>query len=233
MSPLSQLSPLSLPRYRCYPRWEQPYAYFPFQGRQYFGVTTILRATRSAQAIERLAQWQEQVGATEAEAIRRAGSQRGKSLHRQIQAYWSQGRKPTMTQPQPFGDYWTSIEPVLAEMQGAPLLEGFVWHPSGFGGVADALVVYKGELCLCDWKTSAKRKRWDWMEESCLQVAAYTAAVNRVYLPLGLQVRRGLVVVALPDDGAQVFELEPPELLEFWHQFQDRYALFQGVGRSG
>lgn len=80
MLSLSRPSLLTLPRYRCYPRWEQPYAYFPFQGRQYFGVTTILRATRSPQELERLAQWQERIGQTETEAICQAVCQQGKRL---------------------------------------------------------------------------------------------------------------------------------------------------------
>jgi genome maintenance exonuclease 1 len=190
-------------------------------------VTTILQATKSPQEIERLAQWQERIGRTESEAIRQASSQRGKQLHRVIEEYWEQGRTtPIALQHQPW-DYWHSLEPVLAEIEQAPLLEGFVWHPSGFAGVTDALVVYKGELCLCDWKTSAKPKRWNWIQDYCLQVAAYTAAVNRVYQLQGIVVRRGLVVVALPQDQAQVFELEPDELLDYWHQFQARHALFQ------
>lgn len=227
MFSLSPASQLTLPRYRCYPRWEQPYAYFPFQGGRYFGVTTVLRATRSPADIEHLAQWQARVGPVEAEAQRRAGSQRGKRLHRAMETYWQQGKiTPVELLPETWG-YWQSLEPVLAEIEQAPLLEGFVWHPSGFGGITDALVVYRGELCLCDWKTSTKPKRWEWIQDDCLQVAAYAAAVNRVYQAAGVRVRRGLVVFALPEEDAQVFELEPEELLEYWHQFQARYALFQ------
>jgi hypothetical protein len=65
-----------------------------------------------------------------------------------------------------------------------------------------------------------------------LQVAAYAAAINRVYQAEGVRVRRALVVVALPEGEAQVFALEPEEVLEYWRQFQVRYAEYlqqQGV----
>lgn len=231
-SPMPVTTPsknLNLSRYYCRSQWAQPYSYYQLQGQRYTGVTTVLRATQSPQEREQLVRWQAAVGAAEAERIRKEGCQRGRQLHRALETYWRSGRKAPMNLEQQYQGYWESLEPVLAEVEAVHLAEGFVWHPSGFAGVADALVTYRGELYLCDWKASAKPKRRAWVQEHCLQVAAYAAAVNRVYQSHGVRVGRGLVVIAQPHTEAQVFTLEPEEMMAYWHQFQERLAQFANV----
>lgn len=95
------------------------------------------------------------------------------------------------------------------------------------GGITDGLVNYDGQLCFCDWKTSTKPKKWNWIQEHCLQVAAYTAAVNRVYQSQGVRVAQALIAIALPHTEAQVFRIEQEALMEYWQAFKQRLEQFK------
>jgi ATP-dependent exoDNAse (exonuclease V) beta subunit len=224
ISPVS--SPVrSLKRHRHTPRFRQGRQQFWIEQQPYVGVTSVLKVTRPPQ--HSLLAWQSKVGAAAATQAMQQGSERGQVLHELLRAELSgqAGTAPAVAElNSELKGYWQSLQPVLGEMGAAALLEGTVWHPYGFAGVVDALVVYQGELCVCDWKSGAKPKRFEWLQESCLQVAAYAAAINRVYQPEGVRVGRALLVVALPEGEAQVFALEPGELLDYWRQFQVRYA---------
>jgi genome maintenance exonuclease 1 len=221
---------LYLPRYRYTARSGH---LFQIQGRPYTGVTTILRATQPAEVRARLAEWQARVGPVAAGRVRREAIERGQHLHTLMEAYLLSRGKTTMTQPQSSWGYWQSLQSVLQDIETTYLVEGLVWHPAGFAGITDALVTYRGQLCVCDWKTSAQPKRWAWLQDEALQVAAYAAAINRVYQPHGVRVNHGLIVIALPDEQAQVFWLEPAQMMNCWQQFQTRLAEFERQQMSG
>lgn len=148
----------------------------------------------------------------------------GTGLHRKVAARL---RGDSVEIAQEMAGYWASIEPVLEDVEEVLLVEGAVWHSLGFVGFPDALVVYQGELCLCDWKTARKPKKLDWIEDYCLQVAAYQAAVNSVYGAVGIEVSRALVAIALDNEPAQRFELPLDDLKLHWGNFQARLRQFQ------
>ncbi|MBD0269853.1 MAG: PD-(D/E)XK nuclease family protein, partial [Cyanobacteria bacterium Co-bin8] len=169
-------------------------SYYEIEGHRFPGVTTILSATKPRADREALQRWQQSVGVDVAKQITGRAASAGTRLHRQIAAYL---RGEAIEIVPELAGYWTSVEPLLQEVEEVLLVEGAVWHDLGFVGFPDALVVYRGELCLCDWKTARKPKQLDWITDYCFQVAAYRAAVNAVYGDLGLQVSRAMVAIAL------------------------------------
>jgi genome maintenance exonuclease 1 len=175
----------------------------------------------------RLAEWQAQVGPAAADRIRRGAAQRGQQLHGLMATYLLNQEEPAMTQQHSVWGYWQSLRSILDDIEMTHLVEGLVWHPAGFAGVTDALVTYRGQFCVCDWKTSTRPKCWAWIQEDVLQVAAYAAAINRVYQVQGVRVKHGLIVIALPEQQAQVFWLGPEQMLAGWRQFQARLAEFE------
>ena len=180
------------------------------------GVTTVLKATKPRADREAIARWADRVGTDEAEAILADASQRGTSLHAQVEAFLLRGEEGA-------GPWWGSIAPFLRRVKAA-LVEGLVWHPAGFAGAVDCVGVVGGELAILDWKTARRPKRQEWIRDYELQVAAYCAAVNRVY---GTRIGRGYVVVALHDRPAQVFELDAVRIFGAWHDFRRRLAAFK------
>jgi genome maintenance exonuclease 1 len=220
---------IQLPKHKAQCTWYQGRQYYSFQGSVYTGVTTVLSATRSSEDEQRFKDWEEKVGRQEAQRIRKESTQRGKVLHRQIEGYLNGHVTEHDTAVEEYQNYWQSINPLLEQIEEAYLVEGAVWHPYGFAGVVDALVNLNGELWICDWKTSTKLKKWSWIEDYCLQVAAYTAAVNRVYRDYGIRVSQAMVAIALPQTEAQIFRIEREALMEYWEMFQQRLEQFKAV----
>lgn len=151
-------------------------------------VTTVLRATRHELAPRDVV---ESVQDKQARA-------RGTAVHQEIERY-------LLTQREPPGasSFFVSVRGFLRRMDSVALLEGAVWHESGFAGRLDCVAAVDGVLSVIDWKTARAPRAAAWVGDDHLQVAAYTAAVASRY---GITIRRGFVVVALCDRPAQVFE---------------------------
>ncbi|HEY9762593.1 MAG TPA: PD-(D/E)XK nuclease family protein [Trichocoleus sp.] len=203
--------------------------HYEIAGHRYPGVTTILAATKPQADREALYRWRQRVGIETAKQISGQASSVGTGLHKHIAAYL---KGKTAELPERLSGYWSSIETVLQDIDEVLLVEGAVWHKHGFVGFPDALVVHQGQLCLCDWKTARKPKQIEWITDYCLQVAAYCAAVNAVYGDEGIAVERALIAIALDDQPAQRFEVNPAELGLHWQGFQQRLFQFQNRGRE-
>lgn len=191
---------------RCYQVGEQ---IFP-------GVTTILGATKLSRDKQVLAQWREKVGEVEADKITSDACDRGTIVHGLIEDYLQGKESPC---PDGVKGFWDSIRPALINVSDVQLIEGAVWHPSGFAGSVDCVASWKGQPTIIDWKTSGKPKKSEWITDYKQQTAGYCAAVNRLY---GLKFNHSVIVIALEDSPAQVFEVSPVELMEHWRNFQER-----------
>ena len=195
------------------------------------GVTSVLGKTKSLESAIAIEEWRSRVGPEKAAQIATDACDRGTAMHGLIEhdlapdqvdaeelEQWRQ--HPTA------GSFYESMQHVLEDVSNAMLIEGTVWHPTGFAGSADALACYQGELTVLDWKTASKPKRSDWIQDYFCQVAGYTAALNYLYKADGLHVSRAAVCIALEDAPAQVFVLEREELLKYWYQFKHRIERF-------
>lgn len=226
-TPMKLIALNRLTKYSAQRTWYEGRQYYSVQGQVYTGITTILSATRSEEDEQRFKDWEEEVGVAEAQRIRRESTRRGRILHQRIEGHLNGVSQQRLDQDAEQEKYWQSIQLVLEQIENIHLVEGTVWHPYGFAGITDALVNYDGQLCVCDWKSSTKPKKWNWIQEHCLQVAAYTAAVNRVYQSQGVRVAQALIAIALPHTEAQVFRIEQEALMEYWQAFKQRLEQFK------
>ena len=212
-----------LPHYQAAQVCAHRQRFYEVEGERYPGVTKILSATKPAADRQALWQWKARIGQEEAQKITSSASSVGTRLHKIIRQHLNQ---EAVEIPEDLEGYWRSLLPVISEVETVLLVEGAVWHPDGFLGFPDALVVRRGQLCLCDWKTARKPKRREWIEDYCLQVAAYAAAVDWVYREQEIQVEQAVVAIALNETKAQIFQLTSKELKSYQQQFQQRLALF-------
>lgn len=197
---------------------------YEVEGHCHPGVTTVLSATKPKESRDALQHWRQRVGVEAAQQISGKASSAGTRLHKQIAAYLNGA---TVEIPADLAGYWESIWPVLDQVDEVLLVEGAVWHRLGFVGIPDALVVVKGELHLCDWKTALRPKQPQWLGDYFLQIAAYREAVHQVYADFGLVVQKGLVAIALADQPAQLFEVSLADMDDHWQQFQRRLQEFE------
>lgn len=192
---------------------------YEINGHRYPGVTTVLSVTKPAEARQALQQWRKRIGAEAAQKISNKASSAGTRLHKQI-ARFLQGDPVEV--PVDVTGYWESILPILESVDEALLVEGAVWHDDGYVGFPDAVMVYQGRICICDWKTSIKPKKLEWISDYCLQVAAYSKAFERVYEQTGIEVEGALIAIALDNTPAQTFWLDRETVEHHWQAFQQR-----------
>lgn len=193
--------------------------HYEIEGHCYPGITTILSATKPYEEKKRLWEWQDRIGKDEARKITTTSARSGTRIHKVLKAHLKQ---EDYELPEGLDGFWQSIEPVLAEIDEVLLVEGAVWHPLKFGGYPDAVMRFEGELCVCDWKTARRPKKIEWIEDYCMQVAAYCYAVNWVYRDTGIQIEKGVIAIALEEHPAQVFQLNADDLFYYWGNFQKR-----------
>lgn len=187
-------------------------------------VTTVLDATRPIEIVKSLSKWEKRVGQEEAECVRRQSLTRGDIIHKAIEAKL---RGQPVTVPEDVALFWKSIEPQLDRMlrwMRVVFVERGVYHPEvGYAGTVDALFeTGDGEYVVVDWKTAMRRRETS--SEHAVQVAAYGAAIRRLY---GLPVTRGLVITAVGDGGpAKPMRVPIAEMRAGWVEFQERVRRF-------
>ena len=185
-----------------------------FEGEAYPSVSTILSATKPISDRIALQKWRKRVGYQKAQQISTQACRRGTSVHTAINYFLSGKELPDDV---PDNLYWHSIKPVLESVSQVHLIESAVYHQEqGYAGRLDCLGEWKGELCVFDWKTASKPKKLEWITDYCLQITAYTAAINHFY---DVQIDRALIAIALEDRPAQLFLLEEEDLALYWQQF--------------
>lgn len=205
---------------------------YEINGYQYPGVTTVLSTTKPAAARKALYEWRQRIGKDAAQSISNKASSAGTRLHKQIATFL---RGESVEIPADLGGYWESMLPILNQVDEALLVEGAVWHDAGYVGFPDAVIAYQGKICVCDWKTALKPKKREWIEDYCLQVAAYAQAIEQVYGKTGVTMDGALIAIALDDAPAQTFWLDLSDLETHWHQFQqrlDEYYVLRPRGRG-
>jgi genome maintenance exonuclease 1 len=193
-----------------------------FNGQAYPSVSTILAATKPEQERLALQRWRQRVGVKQAQKISTQACRRGTSVHQAIN-YFLAGQ--TLPDDLTENLYWDSIQPVLQSVSKVHLIESAVYHAQHqYAGRFDCLGEWEGELCVFDWKTASKPKQRDWITDYCLQVTAYTAAINHFY---DVQINQGIIAIALEDQPAQIFHLNTQDLSNYWQQFLVRLQLWE------
>jgi PD-(D/E)XK nuclease superfamily len=218
--------PQLLPSYSAKSVREGGRSYFvDAQGVRLPSVSTILNATKPQADREALARWRQRVGTAAATQISGTASRRGTLTHSQIKHYLLGSDRPCPDAAQP---YWQSLQPVLAEIQAVRLVESSVFHYDlRYAGKVDCVASYQSVPCVCDWKTADKPKgSIDRLHDAPLQLAAYCGAVNHSYADHGIKLHHALLVVAVPEQAAEVFWFSPEVMVDYWQQWQARVAQF-------
>lgn len=188
-------------------------------GRNYPSITTILGKFGK----EGLEKWRERVGDAEADRIGRVAALRGTRLHEAVETYLN-NVTPTITDIMVRSSF-NQIRPLLDKhvteiyAQEAALYSDFL----GVAGRVDLVANWDGLRSIVDFKTSAREKTKEWIENYFMQCAFYAIAwEERTGQPVSQ------IVVAIASDETprpQVFvekrDTWAPKLLEHIRMYKD------------
>lgn len=236
--------------------WEGRVRHYAIGGKVRPGVTSVIDATSDKTWLVR---WEQRLGKERAEIERLRAARRGTALHKRIEQRLLYGSDQLslldQTEEEQFGIFsdvehlWETAKPFVDSLGEPVLIEGPVyWEPNqaddemvalyrtGFGGTIDCVTrdPETGGLVLHDWKTSAKRKKEEWLGGYTLQQAAYAHAFEYVYGRLGLTIERCQInIFSLEGREVQVSQVRGSELKLAWMAFKKRVARFHAMKEAG
>ena len=182
-------------------------------------VTTILSATQSAEKRESLQRWREREGEDNAARIVARSGARGTAMHK-ISAELRQGYlDQTEVGQQAHNMALQVIQKGLCNVSEYYGSEVTLYYPGLYAGQTDLVGLHQNELAIIDFKQTNKPKRREWIDDYCLQLAAYTMAHNYVYKT---GISKGVIMMCSKDNFYQEFVIQGLEMKKYMHQWLKR-----------
>ena len=184
-------------------------------------VTTILDITQPAEKRESLAKWRERVGEDSAARIMNEAATRGTAMHKILEKYvLDEGYlDETTVGKQAHNMAIQVIQNGLINMTEYYGTECTLFYPGLYAGQTDLVGIHKGQDAIIDFKQSNKPKRREWIEDYCLQLAAYAMAHNILF---NTKITKGVVMMCTKDNYYQEFIIEGLEFQKYMHNFLRR-----------
>ena len=191
------------------------------EGQRYPSVTTVTGLLTR----DHIKLWRERVGAEEANKISSVAARRGTKMHSLFEQYLRQEEELVFENILDEAMF-NAVQPVLDDI--TPIaLEAGMWSDSlQMAGQVDCVGVWDNELCIIDFKTSAKYKEEYMADPWFHQMTAYAIMVEEL---TGEEIDSIVAVVAVDGGGVQVFEADPREYVDKLYDLRQRYANLHGV----
>ncbi len=184
-------------------------------------VTTILSATESAEKREALAKWRESKGEEIATRIVDESAARGTAMHKILEKYILEEGYLDLTNVGRDAHNMAIrvIEQGLCNVPEYYGTECTLYYPGLYAGQTDLVGVHKGKDAIIDFKQTNKPKKREWIEDYCLQLAAYAMAHNFIYRT---KIDKGVIMMCSKDNFYQEFVVEGKEFQKYKHNFLRR-----------
>jgi genome maintenance exonuclease 1 len=188
-------------------------------------VTTILKATESDEKKAALEKWKKRVGDIEAERIRDTSAARGTNMHLHLEKHVLGEGHLDLT---PGGHVAKTMADVIIEKGLKDMSEIWgsevtLYYPGKYAGQTDLVGVYDYEDSIIDFKQSNKPKQRAWIEDYCMQLAAYAMAHNQVY---DTEITQGVILMCTPDNYFQKFQIKGKEFIKYQHMFLEKVDMY-------
>jgi len=188
-------------------------------------VTTILAATQSDEKRASLAKWKQKVGENEAERVKNVAASRGTAMHTYLEHHIEGQGILDLTEigqeAQRMAN--TIIDKGLTDLSEIWGSEVTLYYPGLYAGATDIVGIYQDRQSIVDFKQTNKPKKREWIEDYCVQLAAYTMAHNYVYKT---NIQKGVIMMCSKDNFYQEFEIKGLEMRKYMHEFLKKVNQF-------
>ena len=180
-------------------------------------VTTIISATESPEKTASLNAWRQRVGVKKAALITKEASDRGTSMHSILEDYMIKGQLDLVPENVlPHNMAIQIIQNGLSNVTEYYGLEAVLYYPGLYAGATDVVAIHKGQDAIIDFKQTNQPKKREWIEDYCLQLAAYAMAHNFIYKT---SISKGVIMMCSKDNFYQEFIIEGKEFQKYQHDF--------------
>ena len=167
-------------------------------GKKLVSITSVI----SHHNRETFTKWRQRVGVEEANKITKAATSRGTDMHTLTEHYLLNKKLPSV---QPLSDFlFKQAKPTLDRINNILCQEQSLWSfEIGIAGSVDCIAEFDGELSIIDFKTSAKPKPREWIEDYFVQCAAYACML---YEMKGIMVKKFVIIMTCENGEVEVYE---------------------------
>jgi genome maintenance exonuclease 1 len=151
---------------------------------------------------EKFAKWRKRVGEEEANRITKRATSRGTDTHTLIENYLL---NEELSEVQPISEMLFKLaKPTLNRINNIHCLETSL-HSAvlGVAGSVDTIAEFDGELAVIDYKTSAKPKPREWIEDYFVQTMFYGMAL---YEMTGIEIKKLVIIMTCENGECVVYE---------------------------
>ena len=194
-------------------------------GEKYPSVTSVTGLLNK----EAIKKWRKKVGEKQANKISTQAARHGTSAHQLFEDYIRndnfeekfKGAMPTTQQA------FISVEKELNQIGTVHALESPLYsHNLQLAGRVDCIAEWEGEISVIDFKTSAKPKKTEWMQNYFIQETAYAKMFEDL---TGKKVENIITLIAVSNGTSQLFVEKPSEvyytkLLELRDSYKGMYG---------
>jgi ATP-dependent exoDNAse (exonuclease V) beta subunit len=184
-------------------------------------VTTILSGTQDPEKAQSLKAWRDRVGEDVATRIVDEAAARGTAMHKILERYIGEEGYLDLTQvgKNAHNMAMRIIEQGLSNITEYYGLESTLFYPGLYAGATDMIALHKGEMAIIDFKQTNKPKKREWIDDYCLQLAAYAMAHNYVHKT---NITKGVIMMCSKDNYYQEFVIEGNEFKKYTFKWIDK-----------
>ena len=184
-------------------------------------VTTILSQTQTAEKRESLAAWRQSIGEENATRIVDQAGARGTAMHKILEKYIIEQGYLDLTNvgKEAHNMALRVIEQGLCNVTEFYGSECTLYYPGLYAGQTDLIAMHKNEMAVIDFKQTNKPKKREWVEDYCLQLAAYGMAHDYVYKT---SINKAVIMMCSKDNFYQEFIIEGEEYKKYKHKWLRR-----------
>jgi ATP-dependent exoDNAse (exonuclease V) beta subunit len=190
-------------------------------GEKYPSVTTVTGLLTR----DHIKLWRERVGDEEANKISSVAARRGTKMHSLFEQYL-RAEEDVVFENILDQAMFNAVLPVLDDIIPIALEAGMYSDSLQMAGQVDCIGFWDNELCIIDFKTSAKYKEEYMADPWFHQMTAYAIMVEEL---TGEEIDSIVAVVAVDGGGVQVFEADPRDYVEKLYELRNRYRSIHGV----
>ena len=184
-------------------------------------VTTILKATEPDEKRESLQAWRDRVGDENATRIVDESAARGTAMHKILEKYILEQGYLDLTNvgKEAHNMAMQVIQNGLSNITEFYGSECTLYYPGLYAGQTDLIATHKGDMAVIDFKQTNKPKKREWIEDYCLQLAAYGMAHDFVYKTA---ITKAVIMMCSKDNFYQEFVIAGEEYRKYKHEWLRR-----------